>query len=409
MKKTLSVLLAGTMLATMSLPTQAAQQYPTFEAAKAQVTDDGYILFIYPEGWDKYGEKLCKKLVADNGVKAAAGSAALILAPIYQKRTEATNAEARKIMGNLGYPGDMSDISYPALLFYDKNVRQYATLYGEELMTASVPEVAALIAARMEAKKKQQALLDQSGKTDDTGKKVKLILQAARVEGVSWPNNVKETIKSLDPEDKFGCRAALDFGFGMKNGESMEDFLKRLDGVVKNDLLSPWQRQVACAKAIGHIRRTLGMMAGGPLITKYAKIMRKLDPKSALGVSAPVVMRDWVKEYRYGQGWSDQIIPSAPVPMLMHDVPITKPGTYVVNFKLTTGRDGIIINRLRLMDGDKCVASHDEKCEVSWSAGTNKNITFTVKKALKNPALEFTFGNSPDKRSTWGEIKVTPQ
>ena len=101
------------MLATMSLPTQAAQQYPTFEAAKAQVTDDGYILFIYPEGWDKYGEKLCKKLVADNGVKAAAGSAALILAPIYQKRTEATNAEARKIMGNLGYPGDMSDISYP--------------------------------------------------------------------------------------------------------------------------------------------------------------------------------------------------------------------------------------------------------------------------------------------------------
>ncbi|MBR5875956.1 MAG: hypothetical protein IKZ10_03870 [Akkermansia sp.] len=409
MKKTLSVLLAGTMLATMSLPTQAAQQYPTFDAAKAQVTDDGYILFIYPEGWDKYGEKLCKKLVADNGVKAAAGSAALILAPIYQKRTEATNAEARKIMGNLGYPGDMSDISYPALLFYDKNVRQYATLYGEELMTASVPEVAALIAARMEAKKKQQALLDQSGKTDDTGKKVKLILQAARVEGVSWPNNVKDTIKSLDPEDKFGCRAALDFGFGMQNGESMDDFLKRLDGVVKNELLSPWQRQVACAKAIGHIRRTLGMMAGGPLITKYAKIMRKLDPKSALGVSAPVVMRDWVKEYRYGQGWSDQIIPSAPVPMLMHDVPITKPGTYVVNFKLTTGRDGIIINRLRLMDGDKCVASHDEKCEVSWSAGTNKNITFTVKKALKNPALEFTFGNSPDKRGTWGEIKVTPQ
>lgn len=409
MKKTLSVLLAGTMLATMSLPTQAAQQYPTFEAAKAQVTDDGYILFIYPEGWDKYGEKLCKKLVADAGVKAAAGSAALILAPIYQKRTEATNAEAKKIMGSLGYPGDMSDISYPALLFYDKTARQYATLYGEELMTASVPEVATLIAARMAARKKQQALLDQSGKTDDTGKKVKLILQATRVEGINWPNNVKETIKSLDPEDKYGCRAALDFGFGVQNGESMDDFLKRLDGVVKNELLTPWQRQRACAVALGHIRRSLGTMAGGPLITKYAKIMRKLDPKSALGVAAPVVMRDWVREYRYGQGWSDQIIPAAPVPMLMHDVPITKPGTYVVNFKLTTGRDGIVINRLRLMDGDKCVASHDEKCEVSWAAGTNKNITLTVKKALKNPALEITYGNAPDKRSTWGEIKVTAQ
>ena len=409
MKKTLSILLSGIMLTSMSLPTQAAEQYSTFAEAQANVTEAGYILFIYPKGWDKYGEKLCKKLIADSGVKAAAGSAALILAPIYQNRTDATNAEVKKIMGNFGYPGDMSDISYPALIFYDKNGGQYATLHGEELMTASVPEVAALIGARMAAKKKQQALLDQSGTTDDTGKKVKLIMQATRVEGISWPHNVKETIKSLDPEDKYGCRAALDFGFGVQNGESMDDFLKRLDGVLKNELLSPWQKQNACATAIGHIRRSFGYTAGGPLITKYAKIMRKLDPKSTLGVAAPIVMRDWVKEYRYGQGWSDQIIPAAPVPMLMHDVPITKPGTYVVNFKLTTGRDGIIINRLRLMDGDKCVASHDEKCEVSWSAGIDKNITLTVKKAVKNPILEITYGNAPDKRSTWGEIKVTAQ
>ena len=409
MKKTLSLLLVGTMLATAGLPVQAAQQYPTFEAAKAKAPKDGYILFIYPEGWDKYGEKLCKKLIADAGVKAAAGDVGMILAPIYQDRNEKTNAEAKKIMGNLGYPGDMSNISYPALIFYDKDVRQYATLFGEELMTADVPEVAKLIAARMAAKKKQQALLDKSGETSNTEKKVKLILQAARVEGVSWPGYLKDTLKALDPEDKYGCRAALDFNFGLRKDEKLEDLLKRLDGVVKNEMLSPWQRQRACAVTLGHIRRTLGTMAGGPLITKYAKIMYKLDPKSALGVSAPVVMRDWVKEYRYGQGWSDQVIPATPVPMLMHDVPIKTPGTYVVNFKLTTGRDGIIINRLRLMDGDKCVASHDERCEVSWAAGTNKNITLTVKKSLKNPMLEITYGNDANKRSTWGEIKVTPQ
>lgn len=149
-------------------------------------------------------------------------------------------------------------------------------------------------------------------------------------------------------------------------------------------------------------------MAGGPYITKYAKIMRKLDPKSPLGLSAPSVMREWVKNYRYGQGWSDQIIPSSPVPVLMHDVPITKPGTYNITFKLTTGRDGIKINNLRLMNGDTCVAGDDTPREISWSK-TQQTYTFTVKKALKNPILEITYGNAPDKRSSWGEITVTPQ
>ena len=95
--------------------------------------------------------------------------------------------------------------------------------------------------------------------------------------------------------------------------------------------------------------------------------------------------------------------------MLMRDVPITKPGTYAVKFKLKTGRDGIIVKRLRLMDGSKCVASHDETCEVSWSAGTEKEIVFTVKKTLKEPALEITYGNDPGKRSTWGDITVSPR
>ena len=65
MKKTFSLMLACLLLATTSQPVEAAQLYPTVEAAKAKVTDDGYILFIYPKGWDKYGEKLCKKLTAD--------------------------------------------------------------------------------------------------------------------------------------------------------------------------------------------------------------------------------------------------------------------------------------------------------------------------------------------------------
>lgn len=408
MKTILSIAMAVALSATMTPTVHAAQQYNSFEEAQKKVTDTGYIVFFYPEGWDKYGEKLCKKLVADEAVRNAAGDAAMLLAPVYQRRNEETNAKAKKMMGNLGYPHDMSDISYPAIVFYEKGGRMYSTLCGETLMKASVPEVAKLVKQRLDAKNKQQTLLDKSGKATDLGEKMRLILASTRVEGVDWPQNIKDTMKKLDPSDTQGCIAALDFNFGISGGESVEDITKRLDKVLENQLLTAWQKQRACATVIGHIRRSYGTMAGGPLITKYAKVMKKLDPKSALGVSAPVVMRDWVREYRYGMGWSDGIIPAGPIPMQMHDVPMQKPGTYTVTFKLTTGRDGIRINSLRLMDGNKCIAADDTPRDVTWG-NTQQTYTFTVKKALKKPVLEITYGNEPNKRSSWGNITVTPQ
>lgn len=409
MKKTLFLMMAAFTVLAVSTPAQAARQYPSVEAAKQKVTDDGYILFIYPEGWDRYSEKFCKKLIADDGVQEAAGNAALILAPIYQNRNEKNNAHVKSVVAPLGYPGDMSDISYPALVFYEKGGRSYATLHGEALMNSSAAEVAALVKGKMAAKKKQDDLLAKANASSDAGEKNRLLLESSRVDGIEWPGGLRDAMRRNDPEDKHGYLGILNFGFGRGKDEAMPDYLARLDKVLDNPQLSPWQKQRACADAIGQIRRSYGPLAGGTLITKYAKKMQKLDPESPLGLSAPVVMRDWVKTYRYGQGWSDQIIPSVPEPMLMHDVPITKPGTYAIHFKLTTGRDGIIVKRLRLMDGKKCVASHDEPCEVSWAAGTEKDITFTVKKDLKKPCLEITYGNDPGKRSTWGEITVIPR
>lgn len=408
MKTILSLAMVVALSATMTAPVYAAQQYSSFEAAQQKVTDTGYIVFFYPAGWDKYGEKLCKKLITDEGVCSAAGDAVMLLAPVYQRRNADTDAKAKKMMGHLGYPHDMSDISYPAIVFYEKGGRMYSTLCGEALMEASTPEVAKLIKQRLDAKKKQQALLDKSGQTKDAGEKVRLILASTRVEGIDWPQNVRETIKSIDPSDAHGCLAALNFNFGINAGESIDDITKRLDQVLENPLLTNWQKQRACATVIGHIRRSYGTMAGGPLITKYAKAMHKLDPKSALGVSAPVVMRDWVRVYRYGMGWSDGIIPAGPIPMQMHDVPMQKPGTYTVTFKLTTGRDGIRINRLRLMDGNKCIAADDTPRDVTWG-NTEQTYTFTVKKALKKPVLEITYGNEPNKRSSWGNITVKQQ
>lgn len=408
MKKNYFVLLACALLTLSASPAIAAQQYPSYEETAKRVSDDGYILFIHPAGWDRYGEKLCRKLIADEGVRKAAGNAALILAPIYQNRTEKTNTRAKQIMGALGYPGDMADISYPALIFYDKDGRQYSALYGERLIDASEAEVAKAVGEKIAARKKQQALLDESGKATDTAQKARLVFDSTRVSGIEWPNGVKETLKSIDPEDKQGYMAALDFGFGIQADESLDSILQRLDTALDNKNIASWKKQRACALVIGHIRRAYGTMAGGPLITRYARIMQKLDPESPLGLSAPVVMRDWVKSYHYGQGWSDQIIPSSPIPILMEGIPITTPGTYNITFKLKTGRDGIKINSLRLMDGKTCVASDDAPREVSWS-NTQQTYTLTVKKPLKNPGLEITYGNAPDKRSTWGDITISPQ
>ena len=405
MLKKHSILSALMLLPTLCQPLQAAQQFDTYDQAKTKVTDTGYIVFIYPDGWDKYGEKLCRKLLATPAVLAAAEDAALLLAPIYQNRTEQTNAQAKKIMGPLSYHGDMADISYPAITFYEKGGRMYASLHGRELMQASPEQVAKLISTKISAKKKQEKLLAESRNTPNSADKARLLWESGRVGSISQPGGLREALQNADPEDKHGYRAALNFGFGIQQGESLDALTKRLDSALKNDLLEPWQKQRACATFIGHVRRSLGTMAGGPLITKYARIMHKLDPNSTLGISAPVVMRDWVQQYHYGQGWSEQILPSAPIPMLMHNVPISQPGTYTVTFKLTTGRDGIKINRLRLMDGDRCIASDNTPKDVNWGK-TVQTYTFTVKKALKKPALEITYGNDPSKRSSWGEITV---
>ena len=408
MLKKSTVTLSLALLVSLCMSAGAASQYPTFERAQQHVTDTGYIVFIYPAGWDKYGEKLCKKLITTESVKTAAGDAALLLAPIYQIRDEKNNAAAKNVMGALSYPGDMADISYPAIVFYEKGGRQYATIHGRELMRATPDQVATLVKERLAAKKKQEELLSKSRTATSPDEKAKLLLESSRISGIAWPGGLREAMQAADPGDKLGYLGALNFGFSPKQGESMQDFLSRLDAVLANKLYSPWQKQRACAAAIGHIRRSLGTMAGGSLITKYAKAMHKLDPDSTLGVSAPVVMRDWVRRYHYGQGWSQEIIPSAPIPMLMHDVPMEKTGTYSVTFKLTTGRDGIRINRLRLMDGERCIASHDSPRDVSWG-NTQQVYTFTVKTPLKNPALEITYGNPPDKRSSWGNITVTAQ
>lgn len=398
------LLLFVSLFASLSVA-EAAGLYETYDEAAKYVTETGYVVFIYPKGWDKYGEKLCRKLAADKAVKAAAGNAVILLAPIYQDRSEANNSKAKKAMGSLGYPGDMSDISYPAVVFYEKSGRAYATLCGEELMKGGAADVAQSIKKRISAKKKQDELLAKANATSDPEEKSRFYLQSSRVKGIEWPGGLKDAMHKGNPEDKGGCLAALNFWFSIKAGETPQQIITRLQAAVKNPLLSDWQKQQACAVVIGHLRRTLGMMAGGKYIAACAKTMRKLDPKSSLGMAATVVMRDWVREYRYGQGWSPEIIPGSETPLLMQGVPIDKKGTYTVTFKLKTGRDGVMVKSVRLMEGARCVAEDKTARNVTWSQ-TEQTFTLQVKKNVKKPELEIIYSNPPDGRSSWGDITV---
>lgn len=406
MLKKLTVMLALAALGTLCLPAQAAKQYPNFEAAKAKVTSAGYIAFIYPADWDRYGEKLCRTLIADPEIRKAAGDAALLLVPIYQNRNEANNAKANKARGSLGIPGDMADITFPALLFYEEGGRQYASIQGTDLVRANTAEVAALIQQRMTAKKEQDALLKKANAATTPAEKSRYYLESSRVSGIDWPGGLRNAMQKANPNDEGGYLAALNYGFGIQKDESIESLTKRLDEVLANELYTPWQKQRACAVAIGHIRRSMGTRAGGPLISKYGNAMHKLDPKSSLGLAGPVVARDWVQEYRYGQGWSPEVLPGGVAPVLMQDVPMNKPGTYTVKFKLVTGRDAVYVKKLRLLDGSRCVVEDNTPRDVTWGQ-TQQSYTLTVKKNIKNPVLEITYGNAPDKRSSWGEITIT--
>lgn len=407
MKKSFLIPLCA-LCALAALPLPAAHVVENHAAAQAKVGKSGYIVFIYPGDWDSHGKKLCRKLYESKKVQKAAGDSVLLLAPIYQSGSEKQRAAAKTIMGPLGYPGSMGRISYPALVFYEKEGRHYTTVYGEELMGRTEDQVAETVRERLELKRRQDDLLAKAGSSSGA-EKARLLLESSRVEKLDWPGGLRDALRQADPKGEYGCMAALDFSCWPRNDESLEDYLKRLDAALENEMLTPWQKQNACAAALGHLRRSIGMVAGADLIRKYATAMQKLDPESTLGLAAPVVIRDWIKEYRYGQGWSPESLPGSPAPVRMKgDIPIKEPGNYAVSFYIVTGRDALQVGSVRLLDGEKCVASDEQERTVDYSQRTQV-FNLQVKKAVRKPVLEFVFKNDGGHRSTWGNIEVKKQ
>ena len=407
MKLAFSLLMSLAAAATLQ-PAQAATKVATYEQAQAKLNDEGYLLFIYGQGWDKRAKELTTALYNSPEVAKAAGNAVMMLVPLPESMDDAEKEAFNKVMGKLQLPHPHSKHSFPAVVMYDKTGRQYSIICGPA-MVQPAPERIALVISRRKAKLAEQlAIMTQADKAQGE-ERARLLLQACRVENMERPARVQELIKQADPEDKAGCLAALNF-YNNPVGDKVKDmpladFLVEMDKAIANPLHTVQQKQNACAFTIGTIRRRTGS-GGSDLIRKYAELMKSLNPDSVLGRSADVVLRDWTLGLQYVRGWSMETLPIANKPTeLQGHLPIGPAGTYKLHFK-PTGGNKAIITRVALYDGDTLLSEDVRTTEIADN-GQDHFYTMTATAEVKKPRVLITFGNEENNRNTRGQFSIT--
>lgn len=390
------------------LPVQAATKVATYEQAQAKLNDEGYILFIYGQGWDKRAKELTTALYKSPAVIKAAGKSVMMLVPLPESMDDKEKEAFAKVMGKLELPHPHSKHSFPAVVMYDKAGRLCSTICGPAMVQPD-PERIALVISRRKAKLVEQLdILAQADKAQGE-ERARLLLQACRVENLERPSRVHDLIKQADPEDKAGCLAALNFHnnpVGDKaNDMPLADLLAEMDKAIANPLHTVQQKQNACAFTIGCIRRRVGM-GGSHLIRKYAEQMKALAPDSVLGRSADVVIRDWAQGLQFVRGWSPDTLPMQGVPTeLLGRLPIGPAGKYEVRFEPTRGRNCMQVSRVALYDGDTLVSEDTRKFSLTSPA----SYFVTAEKGLQNPRILITVDNDETERDTRGKFIIRKQ
>ena len=406
MKLAFSLLMC--LAAASLLPAQAACKVASYDEAQAQLNDEGYIVFLYGQGWDKQAGKQIGQLYNAPEIIKAAGNAVMMLVPLGESLDEAGRESLKKTMGKLRLPPEDMNPSYPAVVFYDKAGRLASIVCGPAMVYPDTKRIAALITARREALARQRDLLAQADKAQGQ-ERARLLLQACQIPGLQRPDRAEQRIKEADPEDASGCLAALRFHnnpVGDKINEmSLTDALVEIDKAIANPLHTVQQKQNACAFTIGTIRRRAGA-GGSDLIRKYAELMKSLDPDSVLGRSADVVLRDWTLGLQYVRGWSTETLPIANMPTeLQGHLPIAAAGTYKLHFK-PTGGNKAIITRVALYDGDTLLSEDVRTTEIADN-GQDHFYTMTAPAEVKKPRVLITFGNEENNRNTHGQFSIT--
>ncbi len=303
MKKTLFLTLAAACLLAPQ-PGTAATVYKTYSEASQSVTKDGYILVVYAKGWDRFSEPFCKEIIADPEIQAAAGDAALILAPFYQYAKPEDKQKQAEVWGNLGEPRAHSNETYPCILMYDKDGSLYGRVQGTSFIKGTMAERAAEVKAKLEAKHKQEELMSQANAASGV-EKAKLVAEACAIEGIERPNGWRDIVKAADPSDESGMIRRLNFdyyGFSQKycgrksdGGLEMdtEDTIKEMEKFLKDPAYTPEQKQIFHAVIIGTLRRS---GAGATQLKGAVMEMKRLAPESHMGVTA----EQYIKLYASG-------------------------------------------------------------------------------------------------------------
>ena len=399
---------------------QSPNQAESFAKAKEAVTEDGYIAFAYAADWDRYSESFAKAWITNADIQKAAGSARLLLAPVYQDLTDKVKKEQDAFWGPIPEKDrGFHDETYPAIMFFDKDGRHYADIYGPDLISRTPADIAAEVAGKLELLHRQAELLKKSAAA--TGAEAaKLLGEASTLEGIGRPDKVAEQLKKLDPEDESGYVRRISFDglafasqkrkqvadCGSKEAKwaAIQEVEKEVEGMLADDAYTNAQKQEMCAAFIGTLHRD-GGYKGSLQIPKWAKRMTELDPESVLGRSGKVAPEVWSWRLNYAEGWNPKSIPDDNTPIALRgDLPISDAGSYTLQFMYHKGKDPLRIKKVMLYDGDELLSEDEHEGEASGSP-RNNSYTVAAEAKVKNPRVFIIFDNG-NKRDSYGMIRI---
>lgn len=385
-----------------------------YEAAQANVPEDGYVLALYAEDWDKFSKKTVKAFYKNKAFKQEMANSVIIeyAAPNFFSSPTKENPDLRDCrkeretkLGKLKWTGAHT---YPAFVLYDKNGRHYATVLVPYADRKNPEKIAKQIAAARKALAEQNELLAQAEKESGLAK-AKLLGKAASFSNINRPDNIVKRIKEVDPEDKSGYVRSLDFnGHAYAEGTSKtKDWkatLAEVEAKIADKSYTDAQRQGLYATAIGLLHRH-GTVADQKKLVKYLRAMEKLDPDSILGISAERAEMLWVVDLSYADGWSPAVLPTDTTPTeVKGPLPIKEAGTYTVTFSYTRGAHQLVVLGVELYDGNKKVAEDIHRG--STGVRQDKNVyTLEVSSAVKNPVLKVSLDMTKS-RDSYGTIRI---
>lgn len=399
-------------------PCQAVQTVDNYEASKPLVHDDGYILFAYAEDWDTFSKRVCDKLMASEAVMRAAGNAIFMRAPIPNLMTDERKAADKERFGPLQV-ADAPD--YPAIIMLDKNGRHYSTITGpflhKNIGKKTAEKVAVMISERMQAYKRQAALLDQMKNAKGVAKAT-LLGEAAQIPNINPPDRMGKIInqiKQLDPKDESGyarkLRDPMDFMgeiVGIEKskdpGKGWEAAMAKVEEYLKDPIYSKQQKQALHALAAGLLHRHGGPRTADDL-RRHARAITSLDPESYLGKSGALTEREWAVGFNLVDGWTPNIVSGDAPIELNGPLPINGPGSYTITFNYERGNHACCVRAVSFYDG-KTLVSEDRHSGSAGATNNNNVYKIQVNTIPKDPHLFIEFEQKGN-NNTFGHISIT--